>query len=236
MSVQYKIVVMSALITDLKNKQLLWQASQTQTVPDKLATGIDVLDDALQGGFPQRGMARIQSTMGIGELRLCMPILKQRQQDQRQLFLIASPAQVNAEMLLEYELSTERTFFINNHDLAAQLWACEQCLKSGCSHTVILWCNKLSLNQAKRLQLAAEQGDSLLVVFQYSTSIQALPISLSLSLSRKEQQLRINITKQRGGWPVTAFEVNHTLMSLRSSPHIMNPSVANNVVALHAQR
>ena len=235
-SVQYKVILMSTLISHLKNKQLLWQASQTQALPDKLATGIDRLDNALQGGFPVRGMTCIQSTMGIGELRLCIPILKQRQQDQRQLFIIAPPVQINAEMLIEHELSIERTFFINSDDLAAQLWACEQCLKSGCSHTVILWCNKLSLNQSKRLQVAAEQGDSLLLVYQYNSSIQALPISLSLSLSRKEQQLQINISKQRGGWPVDTFVVNQTLMSLRSSPQNADPSVANNIVALHAQR
>lgn len=227
---------MSALITHLKNKQLLWQACHTQAAPDKLATGIKMLDDALQGGFPQRGVARIHSTMGIGELRLCMSVLQQRQQDQRQLFMIAPPAQINAEMLLEYELSIERTFFINTDDLPAQLWACEQCLKSGCSHTVILWCNKLSLNQAKRLQVAAEQGNSLLLIYQYSASIQPLPISLSLSLAREEQQLRINITKQRGGWPVAAFNINHTLMSLRSTSQTINQSMTNNVVALHAQR
>ena len=226
---------MSALITHLKNKQLLWQASQSNTLPEKLATGIEALDKALQGGFPQRGMARIQSTMGIGELRLCMPVLKQRQQDQRQLFMIAPPAQINAEMLLEYEVSIERTFFIHINELAAQLWACEQCLKSGCSHTVILWCNQLSLNQAKRLQVAAEQGDSLLLVYQYSTAIQPLPVSLSLSLSRNEQQLSVSITKQRGGWPVAAFNISQTLMSLRSSEQLAQHTETNNVVALHAQ-
>ena len=121
---------MSALITHLKSKQLLWQASQTTPVTDKIATGIDLLDKALQGGFPKRGLARIHSTMGIGELRLCMPVLKQRQQDQRQLFIIAPPASINAEMLHEYKLSIERTFFINSENQAGQLWACEQCLKS----------------------------------------------------------------------------------------------------------
>ena len=225
---------MSALITHLKNKQLLWQASHTEVAKGKTATGIEALDNALQGGFPQRGMARIHSTMGIGELRVCMPVLKQRQSDQRQLFMIAPPAQINAEMLHEYELSTERTFFINTDDFSAQLWACEQCLKSGCCHTVILWCNQLSLNQAKRLQVAAEQGDSLLVVYQYTRAIQALPVSLSLSLSRHEQKLRIGVTKQRGGWPVEAFDVEHTLMSVRSHKAHNQHTTTDNVVALRA--
>jgi cell division inhibitor SulA len=225
---------MSALITHLKNKQLLWQASHTEPATDKTATGIEVLDKALQGGFPKRGLARIHSTMGIGELRLCMPVLKQRQQDQRQLFMIAPPATINAEMLHEYELSIERTFFINSDDQAAQLWACEQCLKSGCSHTVVLWCNRLSLNQAKRLQVAAEQGDSLLLVYQYSQAVQALPVNLSLSLSRREQKLRVNITKQRGGWPVDTFDVQQTLVSLRNSSVFDKQTTTDNVVALRA--
>ena len=226
---------MSALITHLKSKQLLWQASQTTPATDKIATGIDLLDKALQGGFPKRGLARIHSTMGIGELRLCMPILKQRQQDQRQLFIIAPPANINAEMLHEYELSIERTFFINSENQAAQLWACEQCLKSGCAHSVVFWCNHVSLNQAKRLQIAAEQGNSLLLLYQYGQAVETLPVNLSLSLSRHEQNLRINITKQRGGWPVSALEVQQTFVSLRGNKKFDKQTTADNVVALYAR-
>lgn len=229
---------MSALITHLKNKQLVWQASQqAQTAAAKIATGVAELDQALNGGFPKQGVVRINSAMGIGELKLCMPIIQQRQQDKRQLFVMAPPVQINAEMLIAHDVAIEQVFFVASDNTANKLWACEQCLKSGLCHTVLLWQSKLSLTQAKRLQVAAEQGDCLLLLFEYNSVAQPLPISLSMNLSREQDALHINIAKQRGGWPVTDLTVKHTLNSIRQRYQtVAQPHTKNNIIALHAQR
>ena len=230
---------MSGLISHLKNKQLIWQASQraiNASAYTKHATGIAELDHALQGGFPNSGVVRINSTLGIGELRLCMPVLQQRQTDQRQLFILAPPAVLNGEMLLEYGVAIERTFFVEHHDESDRLWACEQCLKSGISHSVILWQPSLTQSQAKRLQLAAEQGDCLLLLFQPADQAQALPISLSMQLARQQQSLQVTITKQRGGWPVPTFSITQTLNTVRRRHHTINTTTDSNIIPLHAQR
>ena len=230
---------MSSLISHLKNKQLIWQASQqTLDAPHhaKHATGIAELDKALQGGFPNNGVVRINSAMGIGELRLCMPILQARQSDQRQLFVLAPPAVVNGEMLIEQGIAIERTFFIEHENEHDCLWACEQCLKSGICHSVIVWQSSLTQSQAKRLQLAAEQGDSLLLLFQPAEQTQALPISLSMQLARQHQSLHVTITKQRGGWPVPTFSVTQTLATIRRRYQTINTATDSNIVPLHAQR
>ncbi|WP_100657570.1 translesion DNA synthesis-associated protein ImuA [Alteromonas flava] len=228
---------MSALITHLKNKQLLWQASHAnQIAAAKLPTSISALDNALHGGFPKHGVVRINSTMSIGELRLCMPIIQAQQEDLRQLFFISPPAAVNAEMLTEYGIDLARTFFIPPAETADVLWACEQCLKSGVCHTAVLWCNQLSISQAKRLQVAAEQNQSLLLLLQYNQQVQPLPISLSMRVSRTEQHLHIDIDKQRGGWPVSGLQVEHTLGSVQQRYQAIPTNTMDNVVHLHAQQ
>jgi hypothetical protein len=228
---------MSSLISDLKNKHWLWQASQhTRSIGDKLPTGLSDLDDALNGGFPNRGVVRINSTMGIGEWLLCTPVIQQRQQDQRQLFIIAAPMTVNSAMLIEQGIPLERTFFIQVNTRDEALWACEQCLSSGVAHSVLLWHEQLSIGQAKRLEVAAEQGDSLLMLFQYQQYSQPLPISLSMSLNRQQHSLLVSIDKQRGGWPVTSIRVEHGLVSVQQRHNLSNTQTHNNVVALHAQR
>ncbi|WP_164078390.1 translesion DNA synthesis-associated protein ImuA [Alteromonas facilis] len=228
---------MSALITHLKNKQLLWQASQnSQSNVSKLSTGIASLDEALNGGFPDHGVVRINSVMSVGELRLCMPVIQARQADLRQLFFLSPPAEVNAEMLAEYDINLDSAFFIAPNETSDTLWACEQCLKSGVCHTAILWCNTLSLSQAKRLQVAAEQSHSLLIVFQYTAQVQPLPISLSMRITRSQQLLHIDIDKQRGGWPVSGLQIAHTLNGIKQRYLHERTTGMNNVVHLHAQQ
>ncbi|MBT0586734.1 translesion DNA synthesis-associated protein ImuA [Alteromonas oceanisediminis] len=226
---------MSALITQLKNKQLVWQASRTPQVSSRLPTGIAKLDDALQGGFPTQGMVLIRSSMGIGELRLCLPLLQQRQHEQRHVFVIGAPIELNADALAEHGIQAARTYFVQANDQAKQLWACEQCAKSGCCHTVLLWHEGLSVSQAKRLQVAAEQGNCLLIAYQYRGQALPLPISLSLHISRQTEHLHIHIEKQRGGWPVPTFTVKHTLSSIHSAQQ--SPAqTSSNIVPLRAQR
>ena len=228
---------MSSLISDLKNKHWLWQASQqTRSVSNKLPTGLPDLDDALNGGFPARGVVRISCTMGIGEWLLCTPVIRLRQHDQRQLFIIAPPMSVNSAMLIEQGIPLERTFFIQVNSSDEALWACEQCLGSGVAHSVMLWHEQLSIGQAKRLEVATEQGDSLLMLFQYQVKSQPLPISLSMALSRQQHALIINIDKQRGGWPVTDVRLEHSLNSIQQRRYSSANNHHNNVVALHAQR
>ncbi len=67
---------MYELIEHLKNKQLIWQGSRTHVEQDFQPTGFALLDEKLQGGFPKHGVIELQSSSGIGELRLLTPHLR----------------------------------------------------------------------------------------------------------------------------------------------------------------
>ncbi|MEP4892429.1 MAG: translesion DNA synthesis-associated protein ImuA [Aliiglaciecola sp.] len=200
---------MNTLLEQLKNKRLVWQGNQQEHCLTSDSTGYVELDEALQGGFPQSGMIDIHTPIGIGELRLLLPALRFRQQHKRLLVFIAAPMQINGEMLAEFGISLEQVLIVQPNSAEHALWSAEQCLKSGCCHSVLMWHQQLEIAQTKRLQLAAEQGDALHFVLRQSRQLSvSLPVSLAMKLSAHEQGVAVQITKRKGGWPAQPFNIN----------------------------
>jgi cell division inhibitor SulA len=203
---------MNTLLEQLKNKRLVWQANQQDIIATTDSTGYKELDHALHGGFPQQGVIDIDSPLGIGEIRLLLPALRARQQQtNRQLVFIAAPMQINGEMFAEAGLSLEHILIVQPETPEHALWSAEQCLKSGCCHSVLLWHQQLEIAQAKRLQLAAEQGDALHILFRHKSQLAiSLPVNLAMQLSPHDQGLSVRITKRKGGWPDNPFHLDMT--------------------------
>lgn len=201
---------MNRILESLKNKRLVWQGNHT-LVPEMAGqTGYPEFDEQLHGGLPEQGIIDLQSATGIGELRLFYPYLQQRhQQEQRLLIYIAPPFVVNAETLAELELPLSRIVIVRPDTEQQALWAAEQCLKSGCCHSVLLWQKQLQVHQVKRLQLAAEAGDALHFLLRPDTQHnQSLPVTLSMQFKPRPRGLKIVINKRKGGWAGQPFEVN----------------------------
>jgi cell division inhibitor SulA len=198
---------MNTILNYLKNKQLVWHGNHVHSTLSVASSGFSELDLALGGGFPEQGVVDIHSPVGIGELRLLLPCLHARQQNsQKLLVFIAPPMQLNSEMLAEYGLPLSQILFIQPDTIQQALWSAEQCLRSGCCQAVLLWQQNLEMHQAKRLQLAAEQGQALQILLrsQADTSL-SLPLTLSMTLDAHPSGLRVHITKRKGGWPRPPF-------------------------------
>lgn len=194
---------------DLKRRNLVWQANQHACATSKLSSGYAELDEKLLGGLPEQGLMLVQSAMGIGELRLLMPYLKQQSiASQKLLVLIAPPMQINGEMLQHYGISLEQVLIITPTEQQQALWAAEQCLKSGTCHTVVLWQHHINVAQAKRLQLSAKKGQALQVIFNQDAASISLPVSLILDLQPLKSGLRVEIKKHQGHWVCAPFELN----------------------------
>lgn len=201
---------MHPTISYLKNKNLLWQASHTQSIDNGQHTGFNELDNALQGGFPEYGVIDIRSQLGIGELRLLLPsILTRQQQRQTELVtLIAPPMCINSEMLAEFGFALDQVMVVQPSLNKQVLWSVEQSLKSGCCHSVILWHASLSVTQVKRLQLAAEKGRSLLFIIRQSQQEHiSLPVTLGIRLSPSKVGIQAQITKCKGTWSNGSFNI-----------------------------
>ncbi len=220
---------MSALLEQLTRRQLVWQGNSQQQVYQAVSSGYPELDQQLGGGFPASGLIDIQSEAGIGELRLLLPYLQQQQQQsQRLLVFIGPPTGLSADMLAGAGLDLSQLLIItpmpqttpakklsprslsaNRFNLKQQaLWAAEQCLHSGCCVSVLLWPAVISLAQARRLQLSAEQGAASMILLRQPGQGLSLPVNLSVSLQPDKQGLQLTVLKRKGSWPAAPFLVN----------------------------
>lgn len=201
---------MNSILDYLKNKRLVWQATHHTAPPSVSSTGFKELDDELEGGFPEQGVMDIHTPVGVGELRLVLPNLRIRQQKTDKLLVfIAPPMQINAELLAECGFRLDQVLVIQPESSQHALWSAEQCLKSGCCHSVLLWQHNLEVHQVKRLNLAAEQGQALHVLLHHQkhTGV-SLPVSLAMRLTSHPQGLQVEITKRKGGWPGQNFTLD----------------------------
>lgn len=199
---------MHDLINQLKDKHLIWQGYKHSSATEYLPTGFDTLDEKLGGGFPRHGVVEIQSQLGIGELRLLSPHIKSNRSEKVSVF-IHPPGQVSAEQLSYVGIEQDKVLIIIPSSAKEALWAAEQCLKSGVCSNVLLWHCSLEVHQARRLQVASEQGDCVFFIFKtWQRHTLSLPVSLSMTLLPHPAGLSVRITKRKGGWPQGSFVVD----------------------------
>ena len=112
---------------------------------------------------------------GIGELQLVMPAAARLTQAGRWLVMIAPPGlhhAPNAVALAAHGVDLSRLMLVRPHTLAEQLWTCEQALLSDNGGSVMLWLDQSSAripeNALRRLQLAAERRNVLVLLFRAS--------------------------------------------------------------------
>src|SRR5690554_6581547 len=191
------------LLQALTSRHLIWRGGtglEQKTRP----TGLPQLDHKLGGGLPVQGVIDVRSLRGIGELRLFLPSLAETQNSGRLCVFIAPPWQLYAEGLAAAGLNLAQVLLVRPGTDAESLWASEQSLKSGACGAVILWQDTMTLHQARRLQLATQQGQAQLVLLR-SSQAPTLPASLCLQLTAHSRGLMVNVLKRRGGWPLSEF-------------------------------
>ena len=83
------------------------------------------------------------------------------------------------------------------------LWTAEQCLRSGSCGAVLCWPGRADDRALRRLQVAAETGQTLAFAFRHQReAVNASPAALRLVLEGTPLQLRV--LKCRGGNPPAA--------------------------------
>jgi hypothetical protein len=91
------------------------------------------------------------------------------------------------------------------HGAGATEWAMDQALRSEACSAVLGWANPRDPQALRRLQLAAEQSNSLAVLFRpLQAGLTPSPAVLRLALLGDGRQgLQVRVVKSRGGRPAT---------------------------------
>ena len=152
-------------------------------------------------------MLVLQSQPAIGELRLLLPLFKQLQQ-QGLLGLINPPQLLQAEPLAAQGINPSQLLLLSGVSETDALWAAEQLLQSGLCSLVLLWQGTLARKAARRLQLAAQAQQALVLQLTTQQPELTLPLALALQLLPQPQGLQLKVLKRRAGWAGQQFYLN----------------------------
>ena len=206
----------------------IWRAGTSRPAGDgHLPTGFPELDAALAGGgWPVGALSEIlHDGSGIGELRLLMPALARLSRGGRWIALIAPPYIPYAPALASYGVDLSRLLLVHPRDATDALWAVEQALRSGTCGAVLAWPARVDDRSLRRLQLAAEQGGALGLLFRSGAAGHS-PAALRLRLEHNAQGLVARLLKCRGGMQCqeVVLDLERLAWPPEALPQIQGPS------------
>ena len=199
----------------------VWRG-RSRAALETFPTGFAALDAGLPGGgWPRHGLIEILTPRpGVGELYLLLPALAalSRAMPARWCTWVSPPHEPFAPALQAHGVALERMLLVRTlsspsgarnsqrrrGDGDMSLWALEQALRSGACEIALAWLPRVSPRGIRRLQLAAEQGRALGVLyrsqhFAHVASPAMLRVLLDPIAEPGRQGARVRLLKSRGG-------------------------------------
>ena len=186
----------------------VWRSRDLPLAGQGLATGNAALDQLLPtNGWPQGALTELLlESEGVGELGLLLPAFAHCTQAGAWTAFVAPPYEACAPALQQAGVELSRLLVVNVRTAEDRLWAAEQLLRSGSFAAVSLWpdqpgqSSQLDERALRRLQLAAEQGQSCAFVWRASRAAQsASPAALRLQVGVSRGRMKLDVLKVRGG-------------------------------------
>jgi len=186
----------------------IWRGTSVARA-EVLSSGFAALDERLPGGgWPRSGLIEILvSRLGVGELTLLLPLLAALTSgpQARSCVWVAPPFEPFAPALAAHGVALERVLVVRVP--AAQkrlrggaLWAFEQALGSGACDLVMAWAKRPRGKEVRRLQLSAERGRTLGVLFRPSqAAAESSHAALRMTVEPSAYGVRVNLLKSKGG-------------------------------------
>jgi hypothetical protein len=190
----------------------IWRGTSVART-EVLPTGFGALDERLPGkGWPRSGLIEILvSRFGAGELTLLLPTLAALtcRPMARWCVWVAPPLEPFAPALAAHGVVLERVLVVRvpefhpktvRRGATGALWAFEQSLGSGACDIAMAWVSRPRAREIRRLQLAAEQGRALGVLFRpQAAARESSHAALRMTLEPSAHGVRVMLLKSRGG-------------------------------------
>jgi hypothetical protein len=216
---------MPSLAAELERHPGIWRGSDiARTGCPGIASGFAALDAELPGGgWPCGALTEIlPQHEGIGELRILGPALAQLAAQGKFIAWIAPPYLPYAPALAAAGIGLERVVIVKTAKDGDSLWAAEQALRSAACGGVLAWPREIRFAQLRRLQLAAEDGRCLAVLFRPTQAArEPSPAVLRIALATSAGGLALSILKRRGAplsRPILLPALSAPLAAAGSSP------------------
>ena len=183
----------------LFNGGRVWKGRPATPPASVHPTGLAALDAVLPtGGWPEAALSEIlMAKEGVGELQLVLPTLARLSKARERIVLVAPPYTPYPHAWQNAGVDLRQLSVVQAEERDA-LWAVEQCLRSGSCGAVLCWPRKADDRALRRLQVAAETGQTLAFAWRaLSEAVNSSPAALRLAVEAKPAQVRV--LKCRGG-------------------------------------
>jgi cell division inhibitor SulA/protein ImuA len=220
---------MKVSVAELTKFPGVWRGGELEhAAQPTVSTGYAALDRELPGGgWPTGTLSEVlHDGVGIGEVAFLAGALARASDGDRMIGWINPPHLPYAPALAQSGLALDRCLVVRPANRDDALWATEQALRSGACGAVLFWLGHDEYAWLRRLQMAAEAGRAMAVMFR-STAAERLstPAHLRVVLTRENGELKIRIPKRRGP-PLIAP------ISLDIGRHARHPRVGRRPIAL----
>ena len=199
------------LQTLLENNPRVWRAKDAgRYIMNGTPTGHPRLDATLPGGgWPASAMMEMVTPhWGMGELQLLLPLMRDITQQKRWILWISPPYVPYAPALERAGIDMDYVIVIQpDSSCKDAFWSIEKALQSQSCALVLAWMDWLPNGVIRRLQLAAEAGHSLGVLFRQHDNDHS-PAALRLHLRPSETGVHVKVVKARGTYRYRSVHVN----------------------------
>ena len=193
---------MPGLAAELERHPGIWRGGGfARSACPGIASGYTALDAELPGGgWPCGALTELlPQHQGIGELRILGAALARLAAQGKFIAWIAPPYLPYAPALAAAGIDLARVLMVKTAKDGDTLWAMEQALGSAACGGVLAWPGTVGFTQLRRLQLAAESGRCLAVLFRPPRAArEPSPAALRIALATHQGGLALSILKRRG--------------------------------------
>ncbi len=181
----------------------VWRAGKMdQAVPPGIPSGHARLDLELPGGGWPRGalVEVLHEGKGLGEVSLLFGALRVVAGEGRAVAWINPPHLPYAPALASAGVGLEACLVVRPASAEDALWSADQALRSGACGAALFWLpEKCDYAWLRRLQMAAESGRTLAVLFRPVSALSlATPAQLRVLVAHHEGLLHVSLPKRRG--------------------------------------
>ena len=199
---------MNDALDALRRHPGVWCGAESGAGLATIPSGFRRLDERLPGGgWPLRTLVEVLvPACGVGELEMLLPLLcalcARDAAAPRWIAWLAPPHLPYAPGLAAAGLDPRRMRIVRPRAGRDVLWAMEQALRSQACAAALGWVDRVQDSALRRLKLAAEDGDSLGLLFRPpARAMEHSPAALRLALEPRGAALDVRILKSRGGAP-----------------------------------
>jgi cell division inhibitor SulA/protein ImuA len=190
-------------MVDLARLPGVWRAGEVdQAAAPGIGSGHPRLDLELPGGGWPRGALTevLHDGAGLGEVSLLLPALKAVAQEGKAIAWINPPHLPYAPALALAGVPLDACLVVRPASAEDALWSADQALRSGACGAALFWlAGKTDYAWLRRLQVAAEAGRALAVLFRpTSAAAHATPAHLRVVVARHNGVLQVSLPKRRG--------------------------------------